>query len=302
MSEWIDFLVYATQALMLYIALPRWGRRFTRPMLTDRNPQWTAANPEIVAQLENGGWWMKAITTWGIITVLVLLAFRLDLQPQVLTPASLDTPSWEVLMSTSNLLLAVGLVIFFYGLVSSYRWVKRLVPLAERRQATLVPRSLDDFVPRWLQLLALVLVVTNILSRPLVEAFYPGHLKSVWGAFAIQIFMSVLAFLCIVGGVARAPNQFDRALGTAYRRLEVHIGFFILVGLAISGIAYAWLEFSGIDTRRYGAVFTSLCVSAAFAGFILLPVASRESLGPGTNADDAVRGQVTRDEQVHQHE
>ena len=25
MSEWIDFLVYATQAILLCIALPRWG-------------------------------------------------------------------------------------------------------------------------------------------------------------------------------------------------------------------------------------------------------------------------------------
>ena len=242
-------------------------------MLTDRNPEWTAANPEVVARLENGGWWMKTITAWGIVTVLVLLAFRLDLQPRVLSPQSLDTPSWEVLMTTSNLLLAVGLVLFFYGLVSGYRWVKRLVPLAERRQATLTPRSLDDFVPRWLQYLVYGLVAANILARPVVDAYYPGHLENVWGPVAIQIFISALAFLCTVGGVARAPNQFDRALGPAYRRMEVHIGFFLMMGLAISGIVYLWLEFSGVDTRRFGAVFTSLCVSACFAGFMLLPPA-----------------------------
>jgi hypothetical protein len=145
------------------------------------------------------------------------------------------------------------------------------VPLAERRQATLAPRSLDDFVPRWLQYLVYGLVAANILSRPVVDAYYPGNLKNVWGAFAIQVFMSALAFLCTVGGVARAPNQFDRALGPAYRRMEVQIGFFLMMGLAISGIVYTWLEFSGVETRRYGAVFTCLCVSTCFAGFMLLP-------------------------------
>ena len=285
MSEWIDFVVYATQAILLCIALPRWGARFTRPMLNDRNAEWTAANPEIVARLENGGWWMKTITAWGILTVLVLLTFRLELQPRVLLPESLDTPSWEVLMTTNNLLLAVGLVIFFYGLVSGYRWVKRLVPLAERRQATLTPRTLDHFVPRWLQYLVYGLVAANILARPMVDAYYPGQLKDVWGPVAIQIFMSAVAFLCTVGGVARAPNQFDRALGPAYRRMEVHIGFFLIMGLAISGIAYVWLELSGVDSRRYGAVFTSLCVSAFFAGFMLLPlVRHNNTRGDHTNS------------------
>lgn len=275
MSEWIDFVVYATLPVIVCIALPRWGARFTRPMLNDRNPEWTAANPEIVGRLEDGGWWMKTIQAWGIISVLVLLAFRLDLQPRALSPQSLDTPSWEVLMTTSNLLLAVGLVILCYGGVSSYRWVKRLVPLTERRQATLTPRSLDDFVPRWLRYLIYGLAVANILARPVVDACYPGHLKEVWGPVAIQIFISALAFLCTVGGVARAPNQFDRALGPAYRRMEVHIGFLLMSGLAISALIYLWLEFSGVESRRFATVFTSLCVSAFFAGFMLLPLARR---------------------------
>jgi hypothetical protein len=286
MSEWIDFCAYATQAILLCITLPRWGSRFTRPMLNDRNPEWTAANPGIVARLENGGWWMKTIQAWGIITVLVLLAFRLDLQPRVLSSQSLDTPSWEVLMTTSNLLLAVGLVLFFYGLVSGYRWVKRLVPLAERRQATLKPRSLDDFVPRWLQYLAYALVAANILARPVVDAYFPGHIKDVWGPVAIQIFISALAFLCTVGGVARAPNQFDRTLGPAYRRMEVRVGFCIMTGVAVSGLVYLWLEFSGFDSRRYGAVITSLFVSATFAAFTLLPGLPRDGT-PGGQADNA---------------
>jgi len=287
MSEWIDYFVYSTQAILLCIALPRWGARFTRPMLNDRNPQWTAANPEIVSRLENGGWWMKTIQAWGIVCVVVLLVFRLDLQPRVLSPQSLDTPSWEVLMTTSNFLLAVGLVLFFYGLWSSWRWVKRLVPLTERRQATLAPRSLDDYVPRWLQYLVYGLVAASIVARPLIDAYFPGQLKNVWGPVAIQIFISALAWLGAVAGVGRAPTQFDRALGPAYRRLEVRTCFVILAGLALCSLVFLWPEFSGVDMRRFGAVFTALSVSTFFAGFMLLPWLPRNDDTRGDHVDTA---------------
>ncbi len=49
MNEWIDCVVFCLQAAAMWIALPRWCARFTRPMLMDRNPEWTEANPDIVA-------------------------------------------------------------------------------------------------------------------------------------------------------------------------------------------------------------------------------------------------------------
>ena len=129
MNEWIDFSVFAIQAIVLWIALPRHAARFTRPMLFDRNPQWAAANPELVTKLERGGWWFKALQAWAIFTVLVLLLIRLELQPGFLTPSSLNTPGWEVLMKTSNALMALGFVLFGLGMWRNLRWLKRNVPL-----------------------------------------------------------------------------------------------------------------------------------------------------------------------------
>lgn len=270
MSEWIDFLVYATQAVLLCIAVPRWFVRFTRPALMDRNPEWVAANPAAVARLENGGWWMKSIQAWGVISVVALLVHRLYFHS-----------SWEVLMTTDNFLVIVGVLILSYGLLTGYRWIKRIVPLAECRQATLTPRSINDFVPRWFQILVWALTVSSILARPVLEAYFPGHLKHVWGPSGVLLFISALAFLATVGGVARAPNQFDRLLGPAYRRMEVSLGFILLACIAILALVTLWLEFNGADTRRYGSLILSLCVSAVFAGFIRLPRLPRDDMNGG---------------------
>lgn len=280
MSEWIDFFVFATQAVILWVAMPRHSARFVRPMLFDRNPAWAAAHPDIVASLERGDWWFKSVQAWGIFSVLVLLTFRLGLQPDFLSPETMRTPSWEVLMTTSNVLMAFGFLLFGLGMVRGYRWLKRNVPLAATRQATLTPRSTDDFVPRWVQYLAYALLVANVLVRPAVELFYPGRLENVWGASAVALFMAVLMFVVAVIGVVRPPNHFDRAMGPAYRRLEVHVYFAIMFGVAIAGLLYTWLELNGVDVRRYTALVTGACVSAALVAFMRLPVAPPEGAQP----------------------
>ena len=40
MSTWIDFAVYATLIVLIFVLLPRNGRQFTVPTIADRNPQW----------------------------------------------------------------------------------------------------------------------------------------------------------------------------------------------------------------------------------------------------------------------
>ena len=66
--------------------------------------------------------------------------------------------------------------------------------------------------------------------------------------------------------------------------MEVRIGFCIMMGVAMSGMVYLWLEFSGFDSCRYVAVITSLCVSATFAAFTLLPGLPRNGT-PGDHTD-----------------
>lgn len=265
MSEWIDFSVFAIQAIVLWIALPRHAARFTRPMLFDRNPQWAAANPELVAKLEHGGWWFKALQAWAIVTVIVLLMVRLGK----------NTPGWEVLMTTSNALMAMGFVLFGLGIWRNLRWLKRNVPLAEIRRASLAPRSIDDFVPRWMQYLIYGFMAVNILARPAAELIYPGRLGNIWGASILMLIMSLLMYLVATFGVARPPNQFDHAMGPNYRRLEVHVYFGIMVAIALTGLLNLLMEFNGLDMRRYGAVITGACATAALVAFMFLPITDR---------------------------
>jgi len=270
MSEWVDFCVYSIQALLLWIALPRWCARFTRPALLGRNPEWVAANGHTVELLERGGWWMKAIHGWGIVSVLALLACRLDRLP--LPPATrLHTPPWERLMTTNNLLMAFGLLLFGYGVWSFLRWMKRDVPLTELRHATLVPRTSDDFLPRWLQYLIYGLMLAGLIARPVLGYIQPGRLQNVWGNFFIGLIMAALLFLMQVGSVVRPPNHIDRLLGPRYRRMEVRICFALMAYLAILGMAGMYLEMSGFDTRRYGALLVAGFVCITLASCMRLP-------------------------------
>jgi len=273
MNEWFDLIAYSIQAVMLWLVMPRWLERFTRPMLMDRNPDWVAANPDIIEQLERGSWWNRAIRIWGLLSVFMLLMFRLELQPALFAEVVARTPLWEVLMTTSNLMMAGGFLLFGYGVVSFLRWQKREIPLGERRQASLAPRTTDDYVPRWGQYLIYGLMVASLLARPVASLFWPERIPNVWGNFAMGAVMSVLLFLVGVGSVARAPNYMDRVLGPSYRRMEVRVAFGLMLCIVAVGATSLALEISGLDSRRYGSVMIALYVSTALALCMSLPTA-----------------------------
>ena len=270
MSEWVDLCVYTIQALLLWIAMPRWLARFTRPSVVDRNPEWAAANEDTILLLERGGWWRKAIQAWGILSVLVLLACRVDRLPLSLVTRQ-HTAGWEVLMTTSNLLLLVGFVLFGYGIFLFMRWLKSNVPLSERRQATLVPRTVDHYIPRRAQYLIYGLVLAGLAARPLVNLLWPGHLHNVWGSFFTGLTMSVVLYFVAVGSVLRPENHMDRVLGSRYRRMEVRLCFTLMAYLTALGWLSLYLEISDINTRRYGSLMVAVFVCVTLVSCMRLP-------------------------------
>jgi hypothetical protein len=270
MSEWIDFCVYTVQALLLWIAMPRWLARFTRPSVIDRNPEWAAANEHTILLLERGGWWRKAIQTWGILSIFVLLLCRIDRMPLPIFTRQ-HTPSWEVLMTTSNLLLMAGFVLFGYGVFLFMRWLKSNVPLSERRQATLVPRTVDHYIARWAQYTIYAAVLAGLAARPLADLLRPGHLHNVWGSFFTGLGMSVVLFFVAVGSVLRPENHMDRVLGSSYRRMEVRLCFALMAYLTALGVVSLYLEMSGIDTKRYGSLMVALFVCVTLVTCMRLP-------------------------------
>ena len=282
MNEWFDVIAYSIQAVMLWVAMPRWLGRFVRPMLTDRNPDWVASNPDIIGQFERGSWWYRALRTWGLLTVFMLVMFRLELQPASLATLIARQPLWQVLMTTSNLMLAAGLLLSGYGVVSFLRWQNREIPPGEPRQALLVPRTTDDYVPRRVQYLIYGMMAANLLARPVAGLFWPERIPDVWGNFAMGLVISVVLFLVGVGSVARAENHMDRILGPSYRRMEVRVAFGLMACVVAVGATALVLEITGLDSRRYGAVMIALYVSAALGLCMSLPTTPPKDVpGPG---------------------
>ena len=292
MNEWVDCFVYAVQAVMLWNVMPRWIARFARPMLMDRNAEWVAANPDAIAQLERGNWWTRSIQGWGGFTVLVLLAFRLGIQPSFLTPQAMRTPSWEMLMATSNVMMLGGFLLFGYGVLSFFRWQKREIPLGERRQAPLVPRTTDDYVPRWVQYLVYGLMLANLAAGPVASLFWPERIHNVWGNFAMGLVMSVMLFLVGVGCVVRPYNYMDRVMGPGYRRMEVRLTFGLMLTIVGVGLTSVALEISGVESKRYGALMAALYVSITLALCMSVPTAP-------TGNEQQSRGKHPRQSRKH---
>lgn len=286
MSEWIDFGVYAVQALVLWVMMPRWGARFTRTTLTDRNPEWTAAHPELVARLERGGWWLKTVQAWGLISTAVLLGYRLGLLPVPPPSLRVHTPLWEILMGTSNVLMTVGFLIFGYGIWAYFRWQKQNVPLTDRRQASLAPRSTADHLPRWLQWLTYGLLLAGLTLRLVLGLKHPGRIHNVWGGFILGLIMTVFLGLAAALSVARPSNYMDRMLGPSYRHMEVRMVYGLMLWLFLTGLIGLYLNWHGVDSRRAGSLLVALFVVATIAGSALLL--------PGPPRNPPARGNAVR--------
>jgi hypothetical protein len=286
MSEWVDFCVYTVQALLLWIAAPRWLARFARPSVVDRNPEWAAANEHTILLLERGGWWRKAIQAWGVLSVLMLLLCRIDRMPlPFLTPQ--HKPSWELLMTTSNLLLMAGFVLFGYGIFLYMRWLKSNVPLSERRRATLVPRTMDHFIRRRVQYLVYTGVLVGLAARPIADLLWPGRLHDVWNNFFLGLTMSVVLFFVAAGSVLRPETHMDRMLGSRYRRMEVRLCFALMAYLTALGLVSLYLEMSGINTRRYGSLMVATFVCVTLVSCMRLPTQPGKQPPVGLQDDES---------------
>jgi hypothetical protein len=262
MSEWIDFLVYAAQAVALWILMPRWGARMALPVLRARNAAWVDAHPDALTCAKPGAWFLKACYVWAAISVAVLLVFVLDLQPQPLLPDALATPRWRVLMSTNTLLMFLGLFGYFSGGAVFMRWVARTVPQSERRQATLRPRTTEDFVPRWLRLLVYAAVGAHMLAWMYAGVSGLFSDPRYWWAFAVILGMTVLMFVLGQFTVLRRPSWMDAGQGLEYRRVEVRVMYAVqlcLVGFGAVALAKLLLD---LDLQRactlgFGLFFTA---------------------------------------------
>lgn len=262
MSEWVDFCLYSLQAALLWMVLPGWCARFFKPVMQHLGAR-PRRNP-----------WVTALQIWGALSVLVLLAYQLEMVPPPLSASSLRATGWEALLMTSNLLLALGVLAAGLGVWSFVRKLQAN-PQTEQPEEPSFPLTRDDFLPRWLQNSVYVLLLIALCVRPIAGWLRPARVHDIWGNFFMGLVVAALLFVVAAGSVVRPANQLDRALGEGYRRLEVRICYLLMAYLALMQIAGVVLELCGYSSRRHAALVVTAFVSIALASLVLLPSKAR---------------------------
>ncbi|HEX5107910.1 MAG TPA: hypothetical protein VFV95_05670 [Vicinamibacterales bacterium] len=225
MTEWVDFSVYAALNVALWFVLPAWSSQFTALYVADRNREWIDSHPEVAKRLLARGWFHWVLAVWGALCLAALLALQVGALPPALATVPANEPAWWALKELNSVLLLPGLLLFFVPALLFQRWLQRTVPLADRRTATLARRSLDDFVPRRVQLAVYVLVGIVVIAWVLVGVMQLYSSAIFWGRFALLVAMTPTFAFFVRLGVNRAPNSLDRVLGPRFRVGEIRYGF-----------------------------------------------------------------------------
>jgi len=154
--------------------------------------------------------------------------------------------------------------------IASHFQLKRLVPVATRRQATLERRSLDTSVPRWMQLATYGLVLIS-LAAWVVAGVLGTHSSGIfWARLAIMFFLSGFFFMVTRAMVARRANAMDRIFGPGYRPWEVRMSFSTQILPPIVGAMRLYEEVTGVQLLDMSRAVQLLL--AAFIAYWLIRV------------------------------
>jgi hypothetical protein len=255
-SEWVDFGLYSLQAVLLWMVLPHWGARFLQPALVQGR-----------SVPRNRSGWTRLLQAWGALSVLALLAYRLGRVPPPLSANSLHRASWDALLLTSNLMLALGLLLATFGAVSFLRW-RRSIATQQLPAEEIFPLTRDDFLPRRLRWAVYAVTLAALAARPLAGWIRPDRVHDLWGNFFMGLLIALLLFFTAAGSVARQPNQLDRALGGRFRQLEVRACYLMMASLAMLELGGLALEMSNLGSRRYVALLVAAFVSLTLASLM----------------------------------
>lgn len=271
MNEWIDFAVYAAQVVMLWVFLPRHSAQLARPAIVDRDPDWPAAHPGAMCAIEQSRWFLNVFYVYAAFSVSVLLAARLALLPQALTPT--DAQTWELLRGAHGVLLVIGLIGYFACFFAWLRWLGVNVPLAARRQATLKPRLTGDYLPLPWRVVTEVLTTAHIALWLILPALGFGGDAEYWQRFAfIAVFTAGFAIYSYLVPRRRAGYP-DRIFGDNYRRAELRVVCLMRIALLTTG-AVGLGEVAGLDLARAAHLALQVMLCGMALAFVRLsPVA-----------------------------
>ena len=246
MSEWVDFSIYAAMTAGFWFAFVGWSSGVALQMVADRNEEWLMANRERAGTLlrdrwlVGSSWFLWSCHAWGAFSLAVLLACQLGAWPQSWSLGTNGSQQWELLKDTHSTLLIVGLLCYLGVVAISSRRVQKDVALAERRQASLKPRTIDDFAPRWLSMGSYLLIAVHLTAWVVVGALGLYSTPGFWTRFAGPVAFSAIFLVIAHASVNRRISDF---FGFHDRRLGVRF--------ALGSLIYAQIMFA---LRLYGEV------------------------------------------------
>jgi len=272
MTDWIDYAIYLVFLVTMFFIHPTTQRKLAIPMLMlkDRNAEWLAAHPDVARKVEKRRWnvWLGYVL--GAISVGALTSFQIGLWTPPPAPDGTALPNWVILwdltMASTMVALVVGGSI---GLVQHFR-MKRHIPIAPRRQATLERRQLSDSVPRWVQLATYTVVIANLAAWVIVAVLGTHSSPVFWSRVAIMFALSAVFYFGTAVSVGRKPNVFDRIFGPTYRHWEVRITFSTQILTPIVGAVRLYEEV--YDTHLLDASRALQLILASFITYWLLRI------------------------------
>ena len=298
MSLWVDFAVYVAQVLLFWVLLPRQAHSFGVPMIGDRNPEWLAAHPEVRKYFERSRGFLRIWYAWAAICVVVLLLQRLGVWH--LGAAPVDASDWQQLKDTLAVLMGLGMVGWFAWAALWFRWLKRAVPLADRRSATLAPRTTRTYLSLPWRVTVETLTVLHLAAWLVVGLTVTGLDPEYWKKFTFVVAMTVFfaAFAWLVP--LRRQGYADRLFGETYRRVEMRVAYVLRLSPIVAGVIAIGelLTYGGFDRAgpfdRAGHLALVLLVSGLVSAFLFLrpagpvaapPTAPRPAAGDSDEID-----------------
>lgn len=235
MSTWVDFAILAAVLAVFWFVVPSVGPRQTAAFVADRNPAWAVSHPDAIRRLLASRWFAWSCCALGVLNLALLASVQVGLW--------FDTSAdnhWQALWGVTVLsLLALGAYHFAMYRVF-LRWLNRRVPLAERRQATLAPRRIEQFVTPRLRYATYALVAAVPAAWLAVGALGHAPGAQFWKELAnlavLSAMFSVLFTFMARVSVARPQQMMDRAVGPRFRGIEVRAAFLIQLVPPVVGI------------------------------------------------------------------
>jgi hypothetical protein len=259
MSEWIDFAIYVTLIVLIFVLLPRHGRQFTVFTIADRNPEWLGRNRDVVARLERSRWFLHACYVWAAVCIAVLLGVMLDL-----VPFEPGAPKWDKLKDLNGIVVIVGVLGCGACTLLWFRWLGLHVPPAEMRRATLTPRVIGDYLGLPWRIAVDALSVLHLGAWLVIGALGLAGGAKFWGSFAFFVGMTLLFAIFVYLASRRRSGYVDRAFGEAYRRFEVRLAYLMRLWPVITGAIAMTEQMTGADLNRAAHLLVAsfVCVLA----------------------------------------